>query len=87
MKIDKILIERTIYIILLVNIFITLIISSFVVSFRGSEDKLVFFIENDPEFALAIALGFIILYPLLFFVIYLVVFMIQWITKKIFVEF
>ena len=84
MGINKNLIERTIYIILIVNIFITLIISSLIVSFRGSERKLVFFLENDPEFVLAILLVFIILYPLLFLVIYLITFIIQLLSKKLF---
>jgi len=84
MGINKRLIERTIYIILIVNVFITLVISSLILSFRGSERNLIFFFENDPEFVLAILLGFIILYPLLFLVIYLVTFIIQLITKKLY---
>ena len=80
---NKPLIERTIYIILIINIFVTLLISSFVISFRGSEKKLVFFFENDPEFVLAILLVFIILYPLFFLVIYLITFIVQLLTKKL----
>jgi len=84
MGINKRLIERTIYIILIVNVFITLVISSLILSFRGSERNLIFFFENDPEFVLAILLGFIILYPLLFLVIYLVTFIIQLLSKKLY---
>lgn len=84
MNINKTLIERTIYIILMANILITLIISSFIVSFRGSENNLVFFFENDPEFVLALLLIFVIIYPLLFLVVYLIVFIIQLLTKKLY---
>ncbi len=77
------LIERTVYIILIVNILVTLIISSFSVSFRGSENKLVFFFENDPEFVLAIFLAFVILYPFLFLIMYLITFITQLLIKKL----
>ncbi|MBS3134871.1 hypothetical protein J4406_00660 [Candidatus Woesearchaeota archaeon] len=83
MKIDKELMERTIYIILIVNIFVTLMVSSLVLSLRGSERNLIFFVENDQEFVLAVVLGFIIFYPLFFFVIYLVTFIIQVIFRII----
>lgn len=69
--------ERTIYIILIVNIFVTLIVSSLLLSFKGMEKNMIFSFENDPEFVGAIFLGFVILYPFLFFVIYLITFMIQ----------
>ena len=77
MKIDKALLERTVYIILIVNILITLMISSLILSFRGSESNLIFSFENNPDFVVAIFLGFIIFYPLSFIVIYLVVFTLE----------
>jgi len=81
---NKDLIERTIYVILIINIFVTLLISSLIISFRGSEKKLIFFFENDPEFVLSILLAFIILFPFLFIVIYLITFIIQLLTKKLY---
>ena len=77
MKINKQLFERTVYVILIANIFITLMISSFILSFRGSENNLLFSFENSPEFAVAVFLGFIIFYPLSFIVIYLAAFIIE----------
>lgn len=74
---NKKLLERTIYIILVVNIFITLIVSSLVLSFRGLEENMIFSFENDPEFVLAVFLGFVIFYPFLFLAIYLTTFIIQ----------
>lgn len=77
MKLNKTLLERTVYIILIANLFFALIASSFVLSFRGSDRNLVFSFENGPEFPFAIFLGFIIFYPLSFILIYLVVFTIE----------
>ena len=74
---NKKLLERTIYIILIVNIFVTLIVSSLLLSFRGLEKNMIFSFENDPEFVLAILLGFVIFYPFLFLVIYLITFIIE----------
>ena len=74
MKLDKNLLERTVYIIIIVNIFITLIISSLILSFKGSENNLIFSFENNPEFVVAVFLGFIIFYPIMFLVLYLVTF-------------
>lgn len=81
MIISKKLSERTIYVILLINIFITLIFSSLIMSFRGLQNHTMFFFENDPEFVLAILLTFVLLYPLFFLLIYLVVFIIQLLIK------
>lgn len=77
MRINKKLLERTVYIILIINILITIFISSFILSFKGSENNLLFTFENDPEFVVAVFLGFVIFYPLSFIVIYLVVFAIE----------
>ena len=77
MKIDKKLLERTVYIILIVNILIALMVSSFILSFKGSENNLIFTFENDPDFAVAVFLGFVLFYPLSFIVIYLIVFAIE----------
>lgn len=83
MKLDKNLLERTVYIILVVNIFISLIASSLILSFKGSENNLVFSFENDPEFAIAVFLSFIIFYPVMFFILYLITFFILMIIKLI----
>lgn len=80
---NKKLMERTIYIVLIINIFVTLIISSLILSFRGSERNLIFFFENDPEFVLSVLLAFVILYPFLFTITYLITFIIQLLTKKL----
>ena len=77
---DKNLLERTVYIILIVNIFISLIASSLILSFKGSENNLVFSFENDPEFAIAVFLSFIIFYPFMFFILYIMTFFILIIT-------
>jgi len=61
---NKKLIIRTLYIILIANIFITLMMSSLIMSFKGAKENVLFSFENDPEFMLALFLGFIILYPL-----------------------
>lgn len=84
MGINKKLIERTIYIILIINIFVTLMASSLLLSFRGSERNLIFFFENDPEFVLAIFLAFILFYPFLFMVTYIITFTIQLLSGKLF---
>jgi len=83
MGIKRKIIERTVYIILIINVFVTLVVSSLILSFRGSERNLVFFFENDPEFVLAILIAFVVFYPLLFFMIYLVTFLIQIIIHAI----
>ena len=61
---NKKLIIRTLYIILIANIFITLMMSSLIMSFKGAKENVLFSFENDLEFMLALFLGFIILYPL-----------------------
>ena len=83
MGIKRKIIERTVYVILIINVFVTLVVSSLILSFRGSERNLVFFFENDPEFVLAILIAFVVFYPLLFFMIYLVTFLIQIIIHAI----
>lgn len=77
MKIRKETLERTIYIILLLNIILSLILSSIIVSFRGSGRDLLFFFENDKEFVLATLLAFVVLYPISFLIIYLATFIVQ----------
>ena len=77
MKIRKETLERTIYIILLLNIILSLILSSIIVSFRGSGRNLLFFFENDKEFVLATLLAFVVLYPISFLIIYLATFIVQ----------
>ena len=61
---NKKLIIRTLYIVLIANIFITLMMSSLILSFKGAKENVLFSFENDLEFMLALFLGFIILYPL-----------------------
>ena len=61
---NKKLIIRTLYIVLIANIFITLMMSSLIMSFKGAKENVLFSFENDLEFMLALFLGFIILYPL-----------------------
>lgn len=83
MKLDKNLLERTVYIILIVNIFISLIASSLILSFKGSENNLLFSFENGPEFVMAVFLSFIIFYPFMFFILYLITFFMLMIIKLI----
>tara|TARA_Y100000310_G_C20488118_1_gene717816 strand:- start:316 stop:570 length:255 start_codon:yes stop_codon:yes gene_type:complete len=83
MKINKKLVERTIYIILIANVFITIFVSSLILSFRGSENNLIFFFENDPEFVVAVFLAFVVFYPFLFLVTYLITFIIQLLMRKL----
>tara|TARA_Y100000034_G_scaffold47494_1_gene58489 strand:+ start:856 stop:1122 length:267 start_codon:yes stop_codon:yes gene_type:complete len=86
MAINRKLIERTIYIVLMTNIFVTLIVSSLILSFRGSEKNIVFFFENDPAFVSAVLVAFVVFYPMLFLITYLITFIIQFFTKKLFEE-
>ena len=77
MRLNKLLMIRTVYIICFVNILLTLLVSSFVLSLRGSNEGIIFFPENNSEFLISLFLAFVLFYPLLFFLIYLLAFIVQ----------
>jgi len=72
---------RTIYLISIINIFITLFVSSLIISLRGYQQEIIVFFENDSAFLISLFLMFIILYPIIFFVLYLITFTIQILIK------
>ena len=68
---------RTIYLISIINIFITLFVSSLIISLRGYQQEIIVFFENDSAFLISLFLMFVLFYPLLFFLIYLLAFIVQ----------
>lgn len=71
---DKIDIIKLINKILLYNIFISLISSIIIIAGEGTNKILYFNFNINSSYILAVFLAFIILYPALFFMIYILVF-------------
>ena len=83
MQNKKIDIIKLINKILFYNIFISLILSIIIIAGEGTNKVLYFNFNINSSYILAVFLGFIILYPALFFMIYILAFIILKIKKKI----